>query len=156
MRGWPNPLAYVDLNYGPLVRPVCDVLKGDRRYPYFDGYEAPFALKLGQSSTGRVTTIRLKGCSRARGRVLSRCRYQQCIDPQLGSGYVTWGDEQRVVAYVPRTRSRVVIRAPAEAHFYFLPVAVAHTCNRIFAQWGSYLYTASVKRAWGSRPCPAP
>ena len=49
----------------------------------------------------------------------------------------------------------MVLRAPADTYLDFLPVAVAHTCNRIFAQWGSYLYMASVKRAWGSRPCPA-
>jgi hypothetical protein len=155
IRQWPNPPAYVDLNYRDLVRPVCDMLGRDRRYPNFDGYEAPFALKLSRSEAGWVSRIDLRRCGRTGARVLSRCRYQQCIDPQLGSGFVTWGDNQRVVAYVPRTGKRVVLHAPAAASFDFLPIAVAHTCNRVFAQWGSYLYTANVKRGWGTRPCPA-
>lgn len=145
---------YVDLNSARLVRPICPPLNRDPRSPYFDAYEPPFALEL--DPPGEPTTaVNLRRCGSELVRALSRCRYATCVNPQLSSGYVTWGDASRVIVYVPRTRRRVVLRAPRRAIGYFLPDSVAHTCNRIYAAWGSDLYVARVKGQWGTRPCPA-
>jgi hypothetical protein len=141
--------AYADLDYKGLARPVCAPVNPDELYPWLDMYEPPFALEFNSSPGATVSEIGLRRCGRERTQPLSRCRYGQCVSPQLASGYVTWGEDERVIVYVPRTRKRVVLRAPEEALGYFLPHSVAHTCNRVFAQWGSYLYVARVKPRWG-------
>ena len=150
----PRPAAYLDLDYAGLERPVCAPLKVD---PYVDLYAPPFVLDPDWSAVtieGRsVGQTRLRRCGRKRAELLSRCRLG-CLAPQLGSRYATWGEGDSVVAYLPRTRRRVVLHRPREAFDWLTLTAVAHTCNRVFAQWGDRIFVARVSPRWGAPRCP--
>lgn len=87
---------------------------------------------------------------------LSGCRFALCVTPQLGSRYVTWGQDESVFAYLPRIHQQVLVgRAPEELLAYGPPVAVAHTCNRVFAQWSHSVYVARFEPRRGAPPCQA-
>jgi hypothetical protein len=92
----------------------------------------------------------LRRCGKKRAEILDQCFIRICRTPQLGSRYVTWGEDQRVYAYLPRIRRRLLIgRTPA----YFL--SVAHTCNQIFAlsPRTNTVYAARFEPARGAPPC---
>jgi hypothetical protein len=144
---------FYDLNYEGLVRYVCRPLG---RFALTD-FSPPFGLEFTYGER-----VGLRRCGRERGETLSRCRSQICGYPQLGSRYVTWGEGERVFAYLPRIRQRVLIgRAPSEIGSFSLPRTVAHTCNRIFVEWPSFaygvysVYVARFEPRRGAPPCQA-
>jgi hypothetical protein len=157
---------FVDLDYAGLFRPYCAPLDrpsdGSHAPPYFD-YAPPYALHaplgpgaLGVLGTGtRFDSIRLRRCGIRRAETLSQCRFTDCRTPQLGSGYVTWGEHKRVYAYLPSIRRRVLVgRAPA-GFLRGRKLSVAHTCNRIFALWGYGIYAARFEPRHGAPTCQA-
>jgi hypothetical protein len=144
-------VPYIDLDYVGLFRRFCAPFQrsADGAYapPYFD-YERPFGLQWAGS-------IRLRRCGTKRVEILSRCPRTDCRSPQLGSDYVTWGEFKRVYAYLPRIRQRLLIgRAPVD-FVRGRKLSVAHTCNRIFARWGSVIYRARFEPRQGAPPCQA-
>ena len=146
--------AYADLDYAGLKRPVCAPLSAKELVEGSDAYAPPFALEVDWPGfASEITAIRLRKCGRHRAVTLSRCRFG-CVTPQLGSRYATWGDGDSVVAYLPRTRQRMRLGRPAEAFDWLRLVAVAHTCNRVFAQWGDRVFVARVKFRRGAPRCP--
>jgi hypothetical protein len=139
-------LPFIDLDYVGLYRPYCAPLADEEYPPPYPDYERPFALEWGGP-------IRLRRCGTKRAETLSRCLLSDCRTPQLGSGYVTWGEHKRVYAYLPRTRQRVLVgRAPTD-FVRGRKLSVAHTCNRIFARWGDGIYEARFEPARGAPPC---
>jgi hypothetical protein len=175
LRGHPSGLPYlyhplIDLDYAGLVRQVCAPLK----LRDFDGYAPPLAfelrildvyappfglelrIRLGAYDE-KVKEIRLRRCDHKRAELLSRCRSGECVAPRLGSRYATWGEDERVFAYLPRIRRRVLVgRAPAELHgSRRRTLDVEHTCNHVFAEWSRRLYVARFKPRRGAPPCQA-
>jgi len=146
---------FVDLDGADLFRPYCAPLgpprDGAHAPPYFD-YAPPFALHAPGYLEEDISfnSIRLRRCGTKRAEILSRCRFSDCRTPQLGSRYVTWGEHERVYAYLPRTRRRVLV-GRALADYYLL--SVAHTCNRIFALSGNTVYAARFEPRVGAPPC---
>jgi hypothetical protein len=143
---------FLDLDYTGLFRPYCAPLesppeRGPYSLPYFD-YQPPFALRarLGTGSD----SIRLQRCGTKRVEILGRCFIRVCRTPQLGSRYVTWGEDGRVYAYLPAIRRRVLVGRPP---VYFL--SVAHTCNQIFtvSPLGNTVYATRFEPARGAPPC---
>jgi hypothetical protein len=140
-------VRFIDLDYVGLYRRSCAPLErpaGAYTPPQFD-YERPFSLQW-------AGYIRLRRCGTKRAEMLSTCP-KNCRSPQLGSDYVTWGEFKRVYAYLPRIRQRLLIgRAPAD-FVRGRKLSVAHTCNRIFARWGSAIYMARFEPRHGAPPC---
>jgi hypothetical protein len=135
---------FVDLDYADLVRPHCAPLKRAE----LSDYQPPFALNA-RLGTG-LDSIRLRRCGTRRAEILSDCVLGVCRTAQLGSRYVTWGEDRRVYAYLPAIRRRVLVgRAPN----YFL--SVGHTCNRIFTVYPlrNTVYAARFEPARGAPPC---
>jgi hypothetical protein len=152
----PDAPFFADLSDAGLFRPYCAPLgrprDGAHAPPFFD-YAPPFALHASEAlylDELRFGSIRLRRCGTKRAEILSRCRLSDCLTPQLGSRYVTWGGHERVYAYLPRTRRRVLV-GRALADYYLL--SVAHTCNRIFALSGNTVYAARFEPASGAPPC---
>ena len=144
----------VDLNYRGLVRYACRPLEGRS----LAAFSPPFGLELEPLNDpySRIVGLRLRRCGRERGEALGRCRFFPCVTPQLGSRYVTWGQDESVFAYLPRIHQRVLVgHAPEELLAYGRPVAVAHTCNRVFAQWSHSVYVARLEARRGAPPCQA-
>ena len=149
-------LPFIDADYVDLFRPYCKPLErpadNSCRPPYFD-YVPPFALHARTYRTPVLRSIRLRRCGSKRAEILSRCLLNDCRTPQLGSDYVTWGEFKRVYAYLPSIRRRVLVgRAPPE-FVRGRKLSVAHTCNRIFARWGSAIYEARFEPRHGAPPC---
>jgi hypothetical protein len=144
-----------DLNYEGLLRYACRPLEPGALTPL----SPPFALEVEPSAnlySGDIGGLRLRRCGRERRETLSNCRFLPCVSPQLGSRYVTWAEDELVLAYLPRIRRRVLVgRPPSELRGYGPPLAVAHTCNRVFAQWGSSIYVARFEPRRGAPPCQA-
>jgi hypothetical protein len=141
--GEPSPGSpFIDLDHVRVARPQCAPL---RRAALSD-YEPPLALETSQAS------IWLRRCGTKRTEILDRCRRTNCRTPQLASRYVTWGADDRVYAYLPRIRRRVLV-----GRLRFDPggreLSVAHTCNRVFARWGSSVYVARFEPRRGAPPC---
>jgi hypothetical protein len=135
---------FVDLDYTDLVRPHCAPL---RRAELSD-YQPPLGLEL--PPEGWSGPIRLRRCGTRRAEILSDCVLQLCRTAQLGSRYVTWGEDRRVHAYLPAIRRRVLVgRAPA----FFL--SVAHTCNQVLtaAPRRNTIYSARFEPRRGAPPC---
>jgi hypothetical protein len=157
-------VPFIDLDYVGLVRRTCAPLErpayGAYAPPHFD-YERPFALDapLGPGPYGdtgtRFGSIRLRRCGTKRAEILSSCPQTDCRSPQLGSDYVSWGEFKRVYAYLPRIRRRVLIGRPPADFVRGRKLSVAHTCNRIFARWGSAIYEARFEPRHGAPPCQA-
>jgi hypothetical protein len=121
-------------------------------------YVPPFALQSLPSADGDFSTtvdeLRLRRCGSRPAEILSRCPDDPCVNPQLSGRYVTWGEGERVFAYLPRIRRRVLVgRAPAAIRPLPGELRVAHTCNRVFAQWSNTLYVARFKPRRGAPPC---
>jgi hypothetical protein len=149
-------LPFIDADYVDLFRPYCAPLgrptDNSFRPPYFD-YAPPFALHAPTGTTPPLDSIGLRRCGTKRAETLSRCPQTDCRTPQLGSDYVTWGEYKRVYAYLPRIRRRVLVgRAPVD-FVRGRKLSVAHTCNRIFARWGSAIYEARFEPRHGAPPC---
>jgi len=59
-----------------------------------------------------------------------------------------------VFAYLPRIRRRVLVgRAPAALRPLPGELKVAHTCNRVYAQWSNTLYVARFEPRRGAPRC---
>jgi hypothetical protein len=101
--------------------------------------------------------IRLWRCGEQRADLVSRCPVNNtCSAVQLGSRYVTWAEGNRVFAYLPGARRRVLVApTPAGSRIFKRPVNVVHTCDRVFAQWPDALYVARFKPRRGAPPCQA-
>jgi hypothetical protein len=141
-----------DLSYEGLVRYPCRPLPGRASY----ALSPPFALELVREEewASPIAGLRLRRCGQKRAETLSRCSFVPCESPQLGSRYVTWGDDEGVFAYLPRIRRRVLIgRAPDELGGYSPVGRVVHTCNRVFAQWSYSVYVARFEPRRGAPPC---
>ena len=118
---------FVDLDDPDLFRPYCAPLGWPHYYrpPYLE-YAPPLAVVGLDGST--FQEISLHRCGKKRAEILGQCAIRVCRTPQLGSRYVTWGEDRGVYAYLPAIKRRVLVgRAPA----FFL--SVAHTCSQIFA-----------------------
>jgi hypothetical protein len=140
---------FVDLDYPDLFRTYCTPLGWPHYYqpPYLE-YAPPLAV-VAYLGTGS-DSIRLRRCGKKRAETLGRCLRRVCRSPQLGSRYVTWGEDRRVYAYLPTIKHRVVVgRSPA----YFL--TVAHTCDQIFALSPriNTVYAARFEPTRGAPPC---
>jgi hypothetical protein len=121
-------------------------------------YVPPFALVSSRQGEfpETVEELRLRRCDSTRAEILSRCPDVLCVTPQLGGRYVTWGEGERVFAYLPRIRRRVLVgRAPTALDGLAQLFRVAHTCNRAFAQWSNRLYVARFEPRRGAPPCQA-
>ena len=146
----------IDFDYAGLVRPPCAPLDPTRLEPYLPPFGLEFKLRpVDDVRDEIVTQIRLRRCGRERAEILSRCRSGECVAPRLGSRYVTWGEDERVLAYLPRIHRRVLVgRAPAELRgSQRRTLDVEHTCNRVFAEWSRRLYVARFKPRRGTPPC---
>jgi hypothetical protein len=147
-----DPPQFVDLNYAGLVRSWCAPLG---RIADLGEYQPPLALQtpglLGPISGAR--SIRLRRCGATRAGLLSRCRQSACRTPQLGSGYVTWGEHRRVYAYLPRIWRRVLLGGFSGELVRRRRLIVAHTCNRVFARWDFSVYVARFEPRRGAPPC---
>ena len=85
-------------------------------------------------------------------KIVSLCRPQVCVASQLGSRYITWAQDERVFAYLPRIRQRVLVgRAPAGVgapprvvgtHLY-APLREWHDLT----QWVPHVYMARFRAA---------
>jgi hypothetical protein len=140
---------FVDLDHRDLFRPYCTPLGWPHFYtpPYLE-YAPPLAV-VAYLGTGS-DSIRLRRCGKQRAEILGRCLIRVCRTPQLGSRYVTWGEDRRVYGYLPAIKRRVLVgRSPA----YFL--SVAHTCNQIFglSPRTHTVYAARFEPARGAPPC---
>jgi hypothetical protein len=141
------PAPRLDVNSRDLTRPLCRPLRWDALM----AYAPPLALQTPDGLGLEVERLRLRRCGQERGEVLSSCFATLCQTPQLGSGYVTWGEHRRVFAYLPRLRRRVLVgRAPSETHGQ---ISVAHTCDRVFAQWSRRIYVTRFEPRRGAPPC---
>ena len=140
--GEPSPGSpFIDLDHIRVARPQCAPL---RRAALSD-YEPPLAVDTSHAS------IRLRRCGTKRAEILDRCRRTNCRTPQLARRYVTWGADDRVYAYLPRIRRRVLVgRLRADPGGQEL--SVAHTCDRVFARWGHRIYVARFEPRRGA-PC---
>jgi hypothetical protein len=145
-------LPFIDLDSAGLFSRYCTPPGRPPEGHAFD-YAPPFLLQMGPGMGPRIGSISLQRCGTSRPEVLSRCPQTDCRMPQLGSGYVTWGEFKRVYAYLPRIRRRVLVgRAPA-GFLRGRKLSVAHTCNRIFARWGSTIYEARFEPRRGAPRC---
>jgi hypothetical protein len=147
-RPWPR----LDVNSPDLTRRLCRPLK----WGALMAYDPPLGLQTPDGLGLEVERLRLRRCGLRRGEILSRCRPTLCQTPRLGSGYVTWGEHRRVFAYLPRLRRRVLAgRASAGTHGQ---ISVAHTCDRVFAQWSRRVYVRRFEPREGrsARRLPAP
>ena len=147
----------IDLDYAGLLRSRCAPLNPATLDPYLPPFGLDLRLRfVGGARDEIVTEIRLRRCGRKRAELLSRCRSGECVAPRLGRRYVTWGEDERVLAYMPRSRRRVLVgRAPAELHGSSRhTLDVEHTCNRVFAEWSRTLYVARLEPRQGAPRCP--
>jgi hypothetical protein len=144
----------LDLNYDGLVRYIC--------HPLAEGlgvstFSPPFGLAhapwgdLGSDNSG----LTLRRCGQKQAETLSRCHVALCATPQLGSRYVTWGEDDVVLAYLPRIRRRVPIGRAPGLDAYSPVGTVAHTCTRVFAKWSYSVYVARFEPRHGAPPCQA-
>jgi hypothetical protein len=143
---------FPNLDLPDLGRNVCAPLGRAT----LDSYAPPFALE--SSVKGDFAEIldelRLRRCGSRRAEIMSGCPDEQCVTPRLGSRYVTWGEGERVFAYLPRIRRRVLVgRAPAALRPLPGELQVAHTCNRVYAQWSNTLYVARFEPRRGAPRC---
>jgi hypothetical protein len=142
----------LDLDYPGLVRSLCAPLG---RATDVGEYQPPFALQtpgLWGPISG-ASSLRLRRCGTKRAERLSHCRLRVCRTPQLGSGYVTWGEHRRVYAYLPRIRRRVVLGRFSGELVRRRRLIVAHTCNRVFVRWGFSVYVTRFEPRRGAPPC---
>jgi hypothetical protein len=143
---FPNLLDLPDLSN------VCAPL----RRATLNDYAPPFALQYSVGSFPEtVDELRLRRCGSRRADILSGCPDDEpCVSPQLGGRYVTWAEGERVFAYLPRIRRRVLVgRAPAALDGLAELFGVKHTCNRVFAQWSNTLYVARFEPRRGAPRC---
>lgn len=142
----------LDLDYAGLVRSLCAPLG---RAADVREYQPPLALEapglLGPVSG--ASSLRLRRCGTKRAELLSRCRPRVCRTPQLGSRYVTWGEDRRVYAYLPRIRRRVLLGRFSGELVRRRRLIVAHTCNRVFVRWGFSVYVTRFEPRHGAPPC---
>ena len=98
--GEPSPGSpFIDLDHVRVARPHCAPL---RRAALSD-YEPPLH---------SIHPTRRSGCSAPgtkRAEILDRCRRTNCRTPELARRYATWGADDRVYAYLPRIRRRVLV-----------------------------------------------
>jgi hypothetical protein len=142
----------VDLNHDELVRYICRPLQGRG----LTAFSPPFGLWSDDDLRSDAPGLWLRRCGRERQETVSRCSSALCVTPQLGTRYVTWGRDDGVFAYLPRLRRRVLIgRASEEINAYGAVRFVAHTCNRVFAQWAYTVYVARFEPRRGAPPCQA-
>jgi hypothetical protein len=144
--GW-EPFDRFNVDYAGLVTPRCAPV----RRGWLHISQPPFTLQalFWRSTVGGLGlgngVIRLWRCGEQRADTVSRCpaNPNDCAAVQLGSRYVTWAEGNRVFAYLPRARRRVLVApAPAGIIGEERPVDVVHTCDRVFAQWTDALYVA--------------
>jgi hypothetical protein len=143
----------LDLNYDGLVRYLCQALVGHGvgdSSPPFGLAHQPWG-DLGSDNTG----LTLRRCGQQQAETLSRCRSALSVTPQLGSRYVTWGEDDVVFAYLPRIRRRVPVGRASGLDAYSTVRYVVHTCNRVFAQWSYTVYVARFEPRRGAPPCQA-
>jgi hypothetical protein len=147
----------INLDYRDLVTPRCAPV----RQSWLRISLPPFTLQALRWSTGEYTydgfaygEIRLRRCGDQRAQIVSRCPANNCAAVQLGSLYVTWAEGNRVFAYLPRARRRVLVApAPAGSSIWEHPVNVVHACDRVYAQWPDALYVARFEPRRGAPPC---
>ena len=149
--GRPPPYPFFDMNYEGLVRYSCRPLDGHSSTPF----PPPFGLEIGELNDPDSGILRLRRCDPERRETLSRCRFALCVTPQLGSRYVTWGEHELVLAYLPTIRRRVPIGRAPGLDAYSPVGTVAHTCTRVFAKWSYSVYVARFEPRHGAPPCQA-
>jgi hypothetical protein len=149
---------WINLDYAGLVTPRCAPV----RQGWLHTSLPPFTLgtlawRHDEYEGLEYGEIRLGRCGERRADIVSRCpANNNCAAVQLGSRYVTWAEGNRVFAYLPRGRRRVLVApAPAGSRICERPVGVVHTCDRVFAQWTDALYVARFEPPRGAPPCQA-
>jgi hypothetical protein len=143
---------FPNLDLPDLGTRVCPSL----RRATLGAYQPPFALQFSftRDTPRAVDELRLRRCGGSSAELLSGCPDEPCVTPQLGGRYVTWGEGDRVFAYLPRIRRRVLVgRAPPALNGLAELLGVAHTCDRVYAQWSNTLYVARFQPRRGTPPC---